>query len=147
MTRIFLALSIILMAGQPSTRALGASETAAAAIEYVGSVSINPSQDAKVLADWYERFGIQTQEMSGGYYGTFATVAGPFYFGIHPRRSQAPAKSSGSVSIVFRVNDYDLYVANAAKNRIVPQSTESDSTGRFAHFTDPDGNEVTIWGN
>ena len=35
-------------------------------IQYVGSVSINPSQDAKVLADWYTRFGIQTQEFSDG---------------------------------------------------------------------------------
>jgi len=100
-----------------------------------------------VLADWYERFGIQTHEVKGGYYGTFQTVAGPFFFAIHPRRANASAKSSGSMAVVFRVSDYDLYLANAAKNSVVPKSTESDSTGRFAHFIDPDGNEVTVWGS
>jgi predicted enzyme related to lactoylglutathione lyase len=68
------------------------------------------------------------------------------HFGIHPRRPDAPAKSSGSVAVVFRVEDYDAYLANAAKNKIVPKSTESDADGRFAHFVDPDGNEMTIWG-
>jgi predicted enzyme related to lactoylglutathione lyase len=30
---------------------------------------------------------------------------------------------------------------------LLPDSTESDpSQGQFAHFHDPDGNEVTIWG-
>jgi predicted enzyme related to lactoylglutathione lyase len=123
------------------------SKTAEPVIQYVGAVSINPSQEAKVLADWYERFGIQTHEVKGGYYGTFQTPAGPFFFGIHPRRRDASAKSSGSVSVVLRVSNYDLYLANLAKNNLVPKSTESDSTGRFAHFIDPDGNEMTIWGS
>ena|ERR1051326_51361 len=34
-------------------------------ILYVGAVSINPCQDAKVLADWYARFGIDTKEYHG----------------------------------------------------------------------------------
>jgi predicted enzyme related to lactoylglutathione lyase len=123
------------------------SKTEPAAIQYVGAVSINPSQDAKVLADWYERFGIQTREVKGGYYGTFQTAAGPFFFAIHPRRRDAAAKSSGSVSVVLRVSNYDLYLANLTKNNLVPKSTEADSTGRFAHFIDPDGNEMTIWGS
>jgi predicted enzyme related to lactoylglutathione lyase len=128
-------------------RISAAANTTPAVIQYVGSVSINPSHDAIVMADWYQRFGIPTQKMGDGYYGMFQTVAGPFFFGIHARDPKAPVRSSGSVAVVFRVSDYDSYVANAANSKILPQSTESDSTGRFAHFFDPDGNEVTIWGN
>jgi len=125
-----------------------AADTTPAVIDYVGSVSINPSKDEKVLADWYGRLGIQTQEMKEGYFGMFQTVAGPFFFGIHRRRPHAPAKSSGSVEIVFHVSDYNLYLASASKNNLFPKSIDESnpSLGRFAYFFDPDGNQVTIWG-
>jgi len=28
----------------------------------------------------------------------------------------------------------------------VPESIEKDKMGQFAHFHDPDGNKVSIWG-
>ena len=143
MTRILLAMSALFLIGMQFS---AAANTTPAVIQYVGSVSINPSHDANVMADWYQQFGIATQKMGDGYYGMIQTVAGPFFFGIHARDPKAPTKSSGSVAVVFRVSDYDSYVARAAKNKITPQSTEADSTGRFAHFIDPDGNQVTIWG-
>jgi hypothetical protein len=43
-------------------------------ILYVGAIAINPCQDAKVLADWYTRFGIETKEYKGGYYGKLDTA-------------------------------------------------------------------------
>src|SRR5262245_16177221 len=61
-------------------------------ILYVGAISINPCQDAKVLADWYSRFGIETKEYKGGYYGRLDTAAGLFAFGIHPKKADAPTK-------------------------------------------------------
>jgi predicted enzyme related to lactoylglutathione lyase len=115
-------------------------------IRYVGAISINPSQDAKVLADWYSGFGIQTKEYQGGYYGKLDTPAGMFVFGIHPKKASAPKQSSGSVSIVFAVDDFDASLKTLKAKGVVPVSTEKDPTGRFAHFVDPDGNEVTIWG-
>jgi len=115
-------------------------------ITYVGAISINPSQDAKVLADWYSRFGITTKEFGGGYYGKFDTAAGLFVFGIHPKKAGAPAKSSGSVSIVFAVENFELSLSSLKSKGITPTSTEKDATGQFAHFLDPDGNEITIWG-
>ena len=132
---------IILLALLASTPAL-----ADAKIKYVGAVSIQPSQDAKVLADWYAHFGFQLKEYSGGYYGKLDTAAGMFVFGIHPKKADAPKKSSGSISIVFTVDDYDGMLASLKKAGITPASTEGDDTGKFAHFVDPDGNEVTIWG-
>jgi predicted enzyme related to lactoylglutathione lyase len=116
--------------------------------QYVGAVAINPCQDPRVLAEWYSKFGIETHEASGGFYGTFQTPAGPFFFGIHPKRKDAPKASSASVSIVFRVDDYDRYISDVAKRGLTPFKVDPpDSEGRFAHFKDPDGNEVTLWGN
>ena len=114
--------------------------------KYVGAVSINPCQDPKILADWYAKIGIETHEANGGFYGTFETPAGPFFFGIHPKRKDAPKTSSASVSIVFRVDDYDAYMSEVHRRGLTPNGVEQDSDGRFAHFKDPDGNEVTLWG-
>ena len=43
-------------------------ESPAVKILYVGAISIKPSQDAKVLADWYAQLGIETKEYKGEYY-------------------------------------------------------------------------------
>ena len=116
-------------------------------ILYVGAISINPCQDAKVLADWYSRFGIETREYKGGYYGKFNTAAGLFAFGIHPKKSDAPKICSGSVSVVYRVEDFEASLLALKSKGLLPYKTEKDpEQGQFAHFHDPDGNEVSIWG-
>ena len=117
-----------------------------AKILYVGAISINPCQDAKVLADWYSRFGIETKEYQGGYYGKLNTAAGLFAFGIHPKKADAPKKCSASVSVVYRVENFESSLLAIKNKGLLPDSTEEDATGQFAHFHDPDGNEVTIWG-
>jgi predicted enzyme related to lactoylglutathione lyase len=129
------ALSVSAFAESPATKIL-----------YVGSISINPSQDAKVLADWYSKFGIETKEFKGGYYGKFDTAAGLFVFGIHPKKADAPTKSSASVSVVYRVENFEESLSALKSKGLSPESVEKDATGQFAHFHDPDGNEVTIWG-
>ena len=113
----------------------------------VGAISINPCQDAKVLADWYSRFGIETKEFKGGYYGQLNTAAGPFFFAIHPKKADAPKKCSPGVSVVFRVENFESSLSAMKSKGVLPDSTEKDpNEGQFAHFHDPDGNEVTIWG-
>lgn len=115
-------------------------------ILYVGAISINPCQDAKVLADWYSRLGIETKEFKGGYYGKIETAAGTVAFGVHPKRADAAKKSSGSVSVVFRVDNLDESLSSLKAKGLIPETTERDDYGQFAHFHDPDGNEVTLWG-
>src|SRR6516164_6985088 len=116
-------------------------------ILYVGAISINPCQDAKVLADWYSRFGIETKEYHGGYYGKLDTAAGLFAFGIHPKKADAPKKCTASISVVFRVENFEASVSAAKSKGLSPDSIEKDpDQGQFAHFHDPDGHEVTIWG-
>lgn len=127
--------------------ALSASaETPSLKIQYIGAISINPCQDAKILADWYAKFGLETQEIQGGYYGQLDTAAGPFVFGIHPKKKDAPAKSSASVAIVLRVANFSDALAALKEKGLTPESTEADEMGKFAHFHDPDGNKLSLWG-
>src|SRR6476646_5384712 len=122
-------------------------QTPPAKILYVGAISLSPCQDAKVLADWYSRFGIETREYKGGYYGKLDTAAGLFAFGIHPKKANAPQKCSGSISVVYRVENFDGSLSSLKGKGLTPDSIEKDpDQGQFAHFHDPDGNEVTIWG-
>jgi predicted enzyme related to lactoylglutathione lyase len=113
---------------------------------YVGAISINPCQDAKVLADWYAQLGIVTKEIQGGYYAKIDTAAGTVAFAIHPKQADAPKKSSASVAVVFHVENFDGSLAAAKAKGLSPEKTEKDPFGQFAHFHDPDGNEVTLWG-
>ena len=122
------------------------SPTPPAKILHVGAISINPCQNAKVLADWYSRFGIETKEIQGGS-GQLDTAAGPFVFGIHPKKTDAPKKCPASVSVVYRVENFEGSLLSLKGKGLSPDSTEKDPEGQFAHFHDPDGNEVTIWGN
>jgi predicted enzyme related to lactoylglutathione lyase len=131
-----LLLSVLAFAQSPPSKIL-----------YVGAIAINPCQDAKVLADWYSRFGIETKEYRGGYYGKLNTAAGLFAFGIHPKKADALKKCPASVSVVYRVEDFESSLSALKSKGLVPDSTEKDpDQGQFAHFHDPDGNEVTIWG-
>lgn len=112
----------------------------------VGAISINPCQDAKVLADWYSRFGLETKEFKGGYYAQLDTVAGPLFFAIHPKKADAPKKCSASISVVFRVENFESSLSTIKSKGLLPDRIEKDpGEGQFAHFHDPDGNEVTIW--
>jgi len=120
--------------------------TPAPKILYVGAISINPCQDAKVLAEWYARLGIETKEFKGMYFAKIETAAGTMSFAIHAKKADAPKKSSGSVAVVFRVENFDESLASLKAKGLVPESTESDPFGKFARFHDPDGNEVTLWG-
>lgn len=139
--KIYLVILLIFL----SVSALAQSQSSR--ILYVGAISINPCQDAKVLADWYARFGIETREYKGGYYGKLDTAAGLFAFGIHPKKANAPQKCSGSISVVYRVENFEGSLSSLKGKGLTPDSIEKDpDQGQFAHFHDPDGNEVTIWG-
>ena len=122
-------------------------ESPAAEKIFVGAISIEPCQEAKVLADWYSLLGFETKEFKGGYYTILNTPAGQLFFAIHRKKADSPAKSSASVSIVFHVENFEARLSSLKSKGLTPDSTESDpSEGQFAHFHDPDGNKVTLWG-
>jgi predicted enzyme related to lactoylglutathione lyase len=142
MNKILMLISLLLLT------ASAWAETPPSGNVYVGAISIEPCHEAKVLADWYSLLGFETKEFKGGYYAKLETPAGDFFFGIHRKKADAPAKSSASVSIVFHVENFAARLSSLKGKGLIPDSTESDpSEGQFAHFHDPDGNEVTLWGN
>jgi predicted enzyme related to lactoylglutathione lyase len=134
--------SILVLCAAPCA----AAQPAGGRILHVGAIAINPCKDAKTLAEWYSRFGIETKEIQGGYYGQIDTAAGPLVFGIHPKKS-TQKQCSANVSVVYRVDNFQNTLLSLKSKGLEPQSTENDSQGRFAHFRDPDGNEVSIWGD
>jgi predicted enzyme related to lactoylglutathione lyase len=140
------ALSIIIsvLVGTTAIAATSASPSAPAAkILSVGSIAIESCNDAKALADWYSRFGIQTKEEAGTYYGTLDTAAGPFVFGIH---SDASKKCSDNISVTYRVENLDASLAMLKSKGIIPDlPIDKGEFGQFAYFHDPEGNKVSIW--
>lgn len=86
----------------------------------VGAISIEPCQEAKVLADWYARQGIETKEFKGGYYAKLDTPAGRLFFAIHRKKSEAPTKSSARVSIVFHVENFEMRLASLKSKGLTP---------------------------
>src|SRR5579871_4314381 len=104
--------------------ALAFAQSPPAKILYVGAIAINPCQDAKVLADWYSRFGFETKEYQGGYYAKLDTAAGLFAFGIHSKKADAPKKCSPSVSVIFRVESFEGSLAALKGKGLLPDSTE-----------------------
>lgn len=125
--------------------ALAESSPPSSKILYVGAVSIEPCQDAKVLADWYAKLGIETKALGGMYFAKIETAAGTMSFAIHKKKPDAPAKSSASIGLVFRVENLNASLAAAKARGLEPESTEQDTFGAYAHFHDPDGNKVTLW--
>ena len=56
--------------------------------------------------------------------------------------------SGPSVKIYMRVDDLDAYLDRAEQlggQRLVPPTDLPGDYGRFAIFTDPDGNQVGLW--
>ena len=53
------------------------------------------------------------------------------------------------MKIYVHVDDLDAYLDRAERlggRRVVPPTDLPDDYGRFAIFTDPDGNAVGLWG-
>jgi len=144
--KLSLLLPLLCLAGSAFAQSPATAQAPTAKILYVGAISINPCQEAKVLADWYAQLGITTREIQGTYFAKMETAAGTMSFAIHRKKADAPKKSSGSVAFVFRVENFDESLAALKAKGLSPESTESDAFGKFAHFHDPDGNEVTLWG-
>jgi catechol 2,3-dioxygenase-like lactoylglutathione lyase family enzyme len=117
-----------------------------ARLQYVGAITIN-SANPKASSVWYtEKFGLDvSSEYHGIYYGSFSTKSGDFNLGIHPLRAGVKL-GAPSMAITFRVSDFAKYTADLKSRGLVPIREENDETGHFFTVKDPDGNEITVWG-
>ena len=94
-----------------------------------------------------ELFGWQVAaDPAMGGYGLVDTGAGEGAIGggIGP----ASGPDEAGVKIYMRVDDLDAYLDRAEQlggKRLVPPTDLPGDYGRFAIFTDPDGNQVGLW--
>ena len=107
------------------------------------------SADAERARAFYtELFGWTAEadpEMGG--YALVDTGAGEGAIGGGIGPSSAPGDTG--VKIYMRVDDLEGYLDRAEKlggTRVVPPTDLPGEFGRFAIFTDPDGNQVGLWG-
>lgn len=116
-----------------------------AELDYVGGLVIQAAKP-KELARWYsEKFGLLVGvEIDGGLYGGFRNDAVSFHFGIVP--AKRGTRSAGSVNITFHVDSFAEYVAELKGRGLHPVGEAHDEEGHFAVYRDPEGNELTIWG-
>jgi uncharacterized protein len=94
-----------------------------------------------------ELFGWQvTADPAMGGYGLVDTAAGDGAIGGGIGPSVEPGERG--VKIYMRVDDLDAYLDRAEQlggQRLVPPTDLPGDYGRFAIFTDPDGNQVGLW--
>ena len=95
-----------------------------------------------------ELFGWQVvADPAMGGYGLVDTSAGEGAIGGGIGPSSAPGDAG--VKIYMRVSDLEGYLDRAEQlggTRLVPPTDLPGDFGRFAIFTDPDGNQVGLWG-
>jgi catechol 2,3-dioxygenase-like lactoylglutathione lyase family enzyme len=115
-------------------------------LQYVGAITIN-SPNPKALSAWYtEKLGLDaSSEYHGYYFGSLRTKSVDFHLGIHPIPKGATL-GAPNISITFRVSDFQSYTADLKSRGLVPTKEQNDKTGHFFTLKDPDGNEITIWG-
>lgn len=94
-----------------------------------------------------ELFGWQVAaDPAMGGYGLVDTGAGEGAIGGGIGPSSGPGDQG--VKIYVRVGDLDAYLDRAEQlggKRLVPPTDLPGDFGRFAVFTDPDGNQVGLW--
>jgi predicted enzyme related to lactoylglutathione lyase len=106
------------------------------------------SSDAPRAQKFYaELFGWQVAaDPAMGGYGLVDTGAGEDAVGGGIGAADDPG--AAGVKIYMRVDDLDAYLDRAEKlggSRLVPPTDLPGDFGRFAIFTDPDGNQVGLW--
>ena len=106
------------------------------------------SQDAPRAQKFYsELFGWQVSaDPALGGYGLVDTGAGEAAVGGGIGPASQPGEAG--VKIYMRVDDLDAYLDRAVAlggSRLVPPTDLPGDFGRFAIFTDPDGNQVGLW--
>ncbi|HXC84483.1 MAG TPA: VOC family protein [Trebonia sp.] len=107
------------------------------------------SPDAERALKFYtEMFGWAAQaDPNMGGYALVDTNAGEGAIGGGIGGTEAPGEAP-TVKIYMRVDDLDAALDRAERlggKRLVPPTDLPEGYGRFAIFTDPDGNQVGLW--
>ena len=116
----------------------------------IGGVFFKSRNDAKELADWYEKhLGISREPWGGGilkWPDDPAPDGGMTVWHVADPDTEWFSPSDASFMINYRVDDLDGLLAELGAAGIEPiRGPESDDNGKFAWILDPDGNKVELW--
>jgi len=117
-------------------------------IRYVGALVLQ-ADNPKGMADWYSRyFGLEvTLEHEGGYFGAFETERGPFHFGVTQYQGTSDLAQPKEVLLTLRVDDFDRLLKKMHREDQDVIAVSEDDEGSYAMIHDPEGNQVSIWGD
>jgi hypothetical protein len=107
-------------------------------------VSPNAERAQKFYGELFDWQVSADPEMGG--YALVDTGAGEDAIGGGIGPSSEPGEAG--VKIYIRVDDLDAYLARAEQlggRKLVPPTDLPGDFGKFAIFTDPDGNQVGLW--
>ena len=107
-------------------------------------VSPDPERAQKFYGELFDWQISADPEMGG--YGLVDTGAGADAVGGGIGGSTEPGDTG--VKIYIKVDDLDAYLARAESlggKKLVPPTDLPGDFGKFAIFTDPDGNQVGLW--
>jgi predicted enzyme related to lactoylglutathione lyase len=118
------------------------------AIRYVGALVLQ-ADNPKKMADWYRRyFGLDvTLEHEGGFFGAFDTERGPFHFGITPSPGTSELSQPREVLLTLRVDNFTQLLKKLKREHQKVLAVAEDDEGSYAMVHDPEGNQVSIWGD
>jgi predicted enzyme related to lactoylglutathione lyase len=114
-------------------------------VEFFEVISPDHKRAQKFYSELFEWQVVADPAMGG--YGLVDTGAGEGAIGGGIGPSSAPGDAG--VKIYMRVSDLEGYLDRAEQlggTRLVPPTDLPGDFGRFAIFTDPDGNQVGLWG-
>ena len=122
-------------------------------IRGIGGIFIY-SKDPKALAEWYrDVMGIKVvfTEEYNSYYCEFRYPDKDAPFGYAStvwsimKTSKDLDRSSPSFCINYSVDNMDEFTEHLADNGIEIKEIHEHPEGKFAHFNDPDGNQIELW--
>jgi predicted enzyme related to lactoylglutathione lyase len=120
-------------------------------IEGIGGVFLRSHQPAQ-LAAWYrDVLGLDWEAQGEAFYFREFPVREAdgerrltrAVWAIFP--AAADEAAAAGVTINYRVNDFDAFLARIRSLDVPVTRTEDNDYGRFAWLADPDGNEVELW--
>ena len=143
MKRLLLAL-ICLTLG--ATQIADAKSSGPGLVNGVGGVFIY-AENTETLANWYaEKLGIGFQHDSDGHYFTmFPQADGNFTVLSFFPASTAKKVSDRRFVLNLRLNDLDATLKKLRAGGVKIEKEEDYDYGRFAWFSDAEGNEVEVW--
>ena len=111
-----------------------------------GNVTVFVSSMDAAVNFYTEKLGLKLKERYGDHWATVR--AGDLTIGLHPASSKYPAPGTrGSMMIGLEIDESIDVVMRQLQDKGVTfrGPIVDDDAGTFAHFSDPDGNELYLW--